>query len=68
VQIAAICGGLKKGVVAKWLQQGKIPLPDYPAENGQADKWEWSKVRPYLQRMFPSIPMPERFPAEQFIG
>jgi hypothetical protein len=62
-QIATVVH-LKKRSMEKYIRRKEDPLPDpdFPAEvSGKAHHWNWSTVRPWLERNF-NLPIPQQFP------
>jgi hypothetical protein len=62
-QAAAMVSKTKRGLEDR---KGDMPSPDIKGGGGRASEWKWSTIRPWLERTF-SRPLPEQFPADQFI-
>jgi len=64
-QIAAVVHR-KKRTLERYLEEKKIPAPDFPGGDGKAHKWRWSNVRPALEREF-GFKLSLRFPGSRII-
>ena len=65
VQAAGIVSKSKR-TLERWVKEdGDFPLPDTEGGAGKPNEWEWSRLRPYLEKKI-GRQLPERFPADPF--
>ena len=60
-QMAATVSRTKK-TLERYKAKGELPPPDVEGGGGKPDEWQWSKVKPILEKHF-SRKLPERFPS-----
>jgi hypothetical protein len=65
-QVAALCK-LRKASLKAYVRRPDDPLPDpdIPGGGGKRSFWQWSTIRPWIVRNFPSLPVPETCPSRR---
>jgi len=63
-QCAAIVKFSKKTLERWKIDDPEFPMPEVMAEKrGEADRWDWSNIRPYLIKKTGMDKLPEKFPS-----